>query len=158
MTEWRAAPDIAEIAKPIIESHHAHLLHYPVRFVYREPARKRNGAECWGTAEIVSGRFAHFVMTDEEKAMEGQEYGPKMFWIEICESAWDTLTDAQRKALIDHELCHCILEETEDGDLRMATVTHDIEEFNAIVERHGLWHDCLWHFGLTISEASVLDV
>lgn len=157
MPEWRPAPDIAEIAAPIIEAHHPHLVGYPIRFVYREPARVLRGSPCWATAEIISGRFAHFVMTDDEKAMEGQEYGPKMFWIEVCESAWDTLTDAQRQALIDHELAHCVLEETEDGDVRMSTVTHDIEEFNAIVERHGLWHEGLWKFGLTISEASVLD-
>lgn len=40
----------------------------------------------------------------------------------------------QRRALVDHELCHCRLE-GDDPEI----VPHDIEEFNVIIQRHGVW-------------------
>jgi hypothetical protein len=49
---------------------------------------------------------------------------------------WNLFNDAQRAALIDHELCHFRKnKETGAYDAR----GHDLEEFNEIVERHGIW-------------------
>lgn len=55
--------------------------------------------------------------------------------------------DQQRDALLDHELCHAAVALDEDGEIKQdeggRTVyrirKHDVEEFNAIVKRHGLW-------------------
>lgn len=154
VASWSPAPEVDAIGRQIIEQHHQHLVGYPVRFVFRTPRRVLRGSECLGTAEIISGRFAHFVMNEDEMAMEGQDKGPRMFWIEISLEDWEeSLSAAQQRALVDHELMHCDLEETEDGDLRMTTRPHDIEEFNEIVKRHGLWKSDLWEFGLTVAEA-----
>ncbi len=59
----------------------------------------------------------------------------------------DRVTDAQRRALLDHELEHAARAETKNGepavDERGRPVwrirKHDIEEFSAIVDRHGMW-------------------
>lgn len=59
-------------------------------------------------------------------------------------------SDAQRRALLDHELCHAALKydksgepvEDERGRKVYRTRKHDVEEFACIVERHGLYkHD-----------------
>ena len=58
-----------------------------------------------------------------------------------------TITDAQRKALLDHELCHATVKLDEDGEpardaldrIVYRTRKHDVEEFSEIVARHGIW-------------------
>lgn len=56
------------------------------------------------------------------------------FLICIAADTWPGLTAAQRTAVVDHELCHCVVDS--DGP---TTIGHDYEEFAAIIERHGLW-------------------
>lgn len=152
MPEWRPAPDLHELARPLIERHHAHLAGYPLRIVWRDPQWRLKGALVSATAEIVSGRFAHFVMTREEKGALGQDDGPRMFWIEVCGEAWESLSTTQRDALLDHELAHCVLLPTEDGDLKMSIAPHDVEEFQEIVRRHGAWTPQLWEMALNLAE------
>ena len=52
---------------------------------------------------------------------------------------WNDLTDKQKAAILDHELEHCFVEETETGDVIYKLLPHDLEEFNSIVTRHGLY-------------------
>lgn len=152
MIEYRDAPELHALAGLIIERDRPELIGYPIRLVWRTPARKAgHNRLAAGTAELVKGRFAHFVMTDEEKAMEGQEDGSRMFWIEIAADLWEDLTNAQRIALVDHEICHLHVGETDDGEYEMVIREHDVEEFDEVVRRHGLWTDDLWQLGLTMA-------
>ena len=67
--------------------------------------------------------------------------------ISLNREAWEVLTEAQRLALVDHELCHIAPQLDEDGEQKedghgqklWRTVKHYIEEFVEIVERHGLY-------------------
>ena len=68
---------------------------------------------------------------------EDQPYD--IFVIEVSEEVWDHLKLPAKKALIDHELAHCEIETDEDGRTSLAIRGHDVEEFEAIVKRHGLW-------------------
>ena len=79
-----------------------------------------------------------------------RELAPFDFVILLLESFWTSLgvTDEQRDALLDHELCHATVKldrRTGDPviDARGRTVyrlrKHDIEEFACIAERHGMW-------------------
>lgn len=64
------------------------------------------------------------------------------------------VTDDQRRALLDHELCHAALKYDTDGDAVRdekgryvyRTRKHDIEEFSSVVERHGLYKRDLERF------------
>lgn len=69
------------------------------------------------------------------------------------------MTDEQRIALLDHELCHAapMLDDRtqeqvvdERGRKVWRMVKHDIEEFGAIVQRHGLYKADLEKFGAEI--------
>ena len=65
----------------------------------------------------------------------------KIFWEDA------RVSDDQRRALLDHELCHGALKLDDNGepveDERGRKVyrirKHDVEEFEIIVERYGLW-------------------
>lgn len=72
------------------------------------------------------------------------------------------VTDAQRLALLDHELMHATVKldpQTHEPmvDERGRTVyrlrKHDIEEFGDVVERHGLWKKDLEHFAVKLRRA-----
>ena len=58
-----------------------------------------------------------------------------------------TTTDAHRRALLDHELCHASVRVDRHGEpivdergrVVFRTRKHDLEEFACIAERHGCW-------------------
>ena len=58
----------------------------------------------------------------------------------INESVWRELSKAQRIALLDHEFCHAAWD-PKKGEIKMAH--HDLEEFNAVVRRHGYWRESI---------------
>jgi hypothetical protein len=71
------------------------------------------------------------------------------------------VTPLQRRARIDHELCHAALkydsrgEPVEDGRGRKVyrIRKHDLEEFSAIASRYGCWKRDLEHFAAAIDRA-----
>lgn len=111
MTGYVAAPEVERIAEQLIDEHHHHK---------------------------VSGLPAHLVhLVRKDEPPEEVDF----FVIEIAANTWRTLTDEQKVALVDHELCHCITEipETVDKDRKLVIRGHDLEEFAAVVRQHGLW-------------------
>lgn len=54
-----------------------------------------------------------------------------IFQVEI----WTSLKLDQKRALVNHELCHC-----GRGESEWTIKGHDLEEFRQIIERHGFWH------------------
>jgi hypothetical protein len=68
------------------------------------------------------------------------------------------VTDLQRRALLDHELCHADVKLGPDGDPavdeRGRTVyrirKHDLEEFSAIAERYGTWKRDIESFAIAL--------
>lgn len=89
------------------------------------------------------------------------------FVILLRRSFWQDLrvTDAQRTALLDHELCHARLRYDakgepvydERGRLVYRLAGHDIEEFTAIVRRHGCYKADLESFAAALRLTAVQD-
>ena len=83
------------------------------------------------------------------------------FVILLNEEYWQGLDDAQKLAIIDHELCHAQIVCDADGEaqrddrgrLVCRIRKHDIEEFKDIVQRHGLYTDDL----AEIAKAAIAD-
>jgi len=48
------------------------------------------------------------------------------------------MDDERKRALIDHELTHCTVE-----DSVFKTRGHDVEEFHSIIQRYGTWSNTL---------------
>lgn len=82
------------------------------------------------------------------------------FVIVLNKEVWEDpeFSQAQKKALIDHELCHAARSRDEDGNLRTDSKGrpvwrlrgHDIEEFREIIDRHGCYKRDLEMFAKTI--------
>ena len=129
------APEVEEIAAQIVPTTHPHLTYAKMRYVFRSEHTKSQGREIWATANLLTGRTKFLS-------------GGYDFLIDVAEDVWNTLSTEQKFALIDHKLCHCVVGEKE----AWAIQGHDIEEFTAIIDRHGLWSDAAKEFAAVVEE------
>lgn len=129
MKEYSLSTEAALMAADLIPKYHEHLRLVRIEYVFVSDMIKSKGKELLGRAKKKSGLDAFLAM--QENADEPQPF----FVIEISKPAWDLLTQKQKKALVDHELCHCLW----DVDKGIYMRTHDVEEFSEIIKRHGLW-------------------
>lgn len=89
------------------------------------------------------------------------------FIILLSKEFWQDLkvTDAQRRALLDHELMHAAVKIGENGepeeDAKGRTVyrirKHDIEEFADTVKRHGIYRGDLDTFAAALRQAALAN-
>ncbi len=153
-TTFTAAPEVEALARDLIREHHQHLITHGVRvtFLFRDDVQKKAGQEVWGTCQKVSNLNA-FLAAGEDDQEEGET--PPFFVIVIARPIWDRATPAQRRALVDHELAHAYAEEDKEGAVRLTVLGHDLEEFRAVVNRHGLWREALKDFAAACEEAQL---
>jgi hypothetical protein len=161
-TIYRPAPAVERIAKELIPKHHDHLATVDIKYLFVDPPAKSKGDIVWGKASIVSGRAAYLLAvprlagTDaEQMGADGNDYS--IFVIEISEAIWGHLDDRERRALVDHELSHCWAGENERGEFKLATRGHDVEEFQAVVARHGLWRTEVREFAAVTEQLSLTE-
>lgn len=139
---WDEEEKFAEAAQPeaigrvLIDAIHEHLVNAQIGYLYREEISK-GGATVWAQASKVGGKLAHFSHLD--------------FLIEVNWTWWNQLEPAQRVALIDHELTHCERRETDDGE-SYGIAPHDLEEFNSIARRWGMWRPSMAHFANALGD------
>ena len=81
--------------------------------------------------QTVLGRAKCFPAAD-------RAVGAPDFSITLLLNWWELATDEQRRALVDHELCHCGLDDTGEYEKPMS-VPHEFEGFHAELARHGPW-------------------
>lgn len=168
-TRYWPAPELADLAAPIIAEHHPLLTEHPgdrIVWVWRDKAKTSRHKVTLGTASLVTGRAAMLIEAARTGALDDRAKNigfddHDLFVIEIAQDEWRShLDEAQRLALLDHELAHChvAIEYDEDNpEMEIGRTLeireHDIEEFRAIVERHGLWHHGLEDFAHAIKQS-----
>lgn len=122
---WTKAKDeVLELAQELIEEHHPDLSDAAIGIVFRDTAPVSNGKVTLGQASKVPPKMLPYLDLD--------------FLIWLAADFWEDATSVQRRALLDHELCHCSSFEGEN-----TIRPHDIEEFAEIVERYGYWNSGL---------------
>lgn len=121
--------DIYELVEELVAAHHDHLAEARIALVW--------------VHNVKPDRDGHLVLGKARKISQREQlWNEHDFSIELNEFAWRELKVEQRRALVDHELCHLAVdqdEETEEETFRIRK--HDLEEFNAVVRRHGLWRE-----------------
>lgn len=119
------APEVKEIAHELIPRHHPHLVEARIKYLFRRGNWTSKGRTRLGQAVKVSER---------DRVIHGYD-----FVVIINYDYWPALDEDQRRALVDHELCHCERNEDAQGNPKWNIRAHDVEEFQEIVRRHGLW-------------------
>lgn len=98
---------------------------------------------------------------DLDREIGGSE--PFDFVIILRRAFWqdEHVTDRQRRALLDHELCHATIKLDDHGEpavdergrLVYRTRKHDLEEFVEIGERYGCWKKDITEFARAVERA-----
>ncbi len=153
MVQLWQAPAVESLGRELVEAHHQHLQGKPLVFAFAPKSLKVRGRPAAGRAEIISGKAAAFAAGLPEQAGP-QDAEERFFLITIAYPVWVNLSDARKRALVDHELCHCGL--TEKGGLTIWP--HDVEEFRAIIDRHGLWEPGVEKFAESVSAAAQMSL
>lgn len=128
LAKYKLAPEIYEnYVVKIINNHRNDLSNAKIVTMFRRGKWYKKNMETWGSAKKVSPEMR--VLT-----------GPADFLIIVNAEIWKGLSEAERLALVDHELLHCVREDDDkNGNPRYGLRNHDFEGFYAEVRRHGIW-------------------
>ena len=131
MTTYTYAPEVRSIAARLIldVAEHGPLADARIEYVWRDKAPTHHGRTVLGRARRIGGLNAFLIRLDEP-GPDGEvgSDGP-LFVVEISADTWAHLTDDQRVALVDHELCHLKVDRGDDGELVLKIAGHDVEHF-----------------------------
>lgn len=124
------------IMRELIEAHHPQLAEAKIAIAWR--FRWRSDAD----GRIKLGQCKKG--SDLDRELHGHD-----FVILLNHELWNTsrFTEAQMRALLDHELCHAEVTKDSNGEPKVddrgrkcyRIRKHDVEEFREIVARHGEW-------------------
>lgn len=117
---------------------------------------------------VKADRDGRVVLGRMRKASElDREFVKHDLVLVLNRDQWHVLSEPQRLALVDHELCHArasldskTLEPVHDahGNRVYRLRKHDVEEFREIVERHGLWKADVELFAASTEKAKQLSL
>lgn len=134
----------------IIEAHHEHLKEAKIAIAWRF------GWKANADGRITLGQAKKG--SDLDRALHDHD-----FVILLNHEVWNqtSFTEAQMRALLDHELCHCAVAIDTSGDPKLdengrtcyRIRKHDIEEFRDVVSRHGVWKEDIESFVNAAMEA-----
>lgn len=123
---------------------------------WKDPDLQRFGdsiAAKYHPAKLADARF-NFVFKDGKgtNPVKAQKV-PKMwkdlgvidadYLLVVNAEIWKELDSEQKEAALDHELCHCKIEITPEGEQKYTMAPHDIEDFHEVYERHGDWKNTI---------------
>jgi hypothetical protein len=141
---YATAENVEREATSLIGLYHPELAMARFRYAFVDKASVKNGRPVRGKVRRVTGVLEFLLEAD--------------FLMEVALDQWNELTDTQRKALVDHLLEHCTGEEDEaegGGEMKWSVREPDVQEFSAILRRHGAWNDDLLAFA---SVAKTIDI
>ena len=139
MAEYCEVVEVADIARELIREHHTTLGEADIVYLFRDKAPKSKGKFTLGKAKKTS---------PIELTLSGYDF---VIW--VAEDKWNEMDWKQRRALVDHELSHCGLDE--DG--HWTTYEHDFTGFNSVLKRHGYWSNDLKQMKKNIQQMSLFE-
>ena len=155
-TTFTSADAVETIANECIKRWHPDLYGAQIRYVFRSKAVKNRGRHVLGKARKVTNLAAYLALGGMEEPEPDEPPSP-FFVIEIAYDTWELLTHDQRLALVDHELCHCVIDEDTERRDNLGLRGHDLEEFAAVVQRHGLWKPDVKYFAQVLRERELQE-
>lgn len=126
---YEASESLEALARELIQKHHGHLIEANIKYLFRTGNWEAKKRETWGQAKKVGKEVKY--LTDYD------------FIITIHRDVWEQINDDERRALLDHELQHCCAGTDDAGNKVWYIQGHDVEDFYAIIRRHGLWSKAL---------------
>ena len=126
---YEVSEELETIARELIQDHHSHLVEARIKYLFRTGNWEVKKRETWGQAKKVGKEVNYLTGYD--------------FIVTIHRDVWDQLEGKEKRALLDHELQHCSAGSDDAGNKIWYIQGHDVEDFYAIIKRHGLWSKSL---------------
>jgi hypothetical protein len=138
--QYDHAKDVETLANGLIPKYHSHLVNCKIAYIFKNKPITAKGRGVAATAEKVSAK---------NNLLSGYH-----FVITVAYPTWKELSDEIKLAVIDHELEHCFVEDDEKtGETKYKILPHDVEEFGAVIKRHGLYTKDLARIGRVVEDA-----
>ena len=140
---YGTAEGVETMAGELIPQFHPELATARFKYVFVDKASQKNGKPVRGKVRRITGILDFLIETD--------------FLVEVALDCWNEMHDSQRKALIDHLLESCTGEEDANngGEMKWSVREPDVQEFAAILRRHGAWNEDLAAFTVIAKEIDV---
>lgn len=141
MPGYDIAKEVKDVAEELIGHFYPKLAGLNIQYLFRDEAAVSNGKVTVAMACRVDDRNWALSHVD--------------FIIEVAKDVWNAAEPRFRRAVIDHELQHIGLHCDEQGAIKKDAKTnrvkgyirkHDMEEFEAVVSRHGSYRGDLRSF------------
>lgn len=145
--EIREADEVRAIARKLIADHHPHLEEATIRYLFTNQTRRKCDKVRLGSTQKLSPIMRYLTSGENRSVEDGAD-----FIILVGENEWTDLEPDQRRAMVDHELEHCGYEEDDEGNTKWVIRGHDVEEFAAVITRHGLWSHDLQRIGDVVDQ------
>lgn len=125
---WEATPEVYDVARELVAEYHPDLALVvdEIAIVFKEKASSAGGNAVLGKAKKASPLFGVLGSTDYK------------FILELAADTWQTLTGKQQRALLDHLLCGCRVDE-EDSGIKCSLAPPDIAFYFDEIDRWGDW-------------------
>jgi hypothetical protein len=146
-TDSQEGKEVRKLVNETVKAHHDHLRNAKIAIAWMVGQKKDKDGR------LVLGRM--------KKASElDRELHEHDLVLLLNREMWKVFGEKQRTALVDHELCHADEaldpngEAIEDahGRKQYRIRKHDLEEFAAVVRRHGLWKADLETFATAMDQ------
>lgn len=137
-----ASKKIVDIANEIIEKYHPELKDEKVAYIIRYSTWTKNGKQVLGSAKKCS---------EKETLLTGYNF------IITLSNLVLNMPSNTIKAIIDHELSHCGVDEDDYGEKKRYIIGHDLEDFAHIIKRHGLYSEDAKYFMEQTKQISFFD-
>jgi hypothetical protein len=144
MADYFWSDEAEKLAGGVIVQFHPHLANLKIAYLMKP--KKVEEAEETGVPELNKRKRGRprtkpmkmwiakaALLSSRYQAILAKDY---RFVIVVNQELWDALSLEQQVAVMDHELCHCVVD-TDTG--KCAIRKHDLEEFRAVVTRHGFY-------------------
>ena len=137
------AESVEEIARDLIRKHHSELVNIKIGYLWKNKLIKKGGREIIAQVAKCSDLVKSLCELD--------------VLVIVSFPAYNGLTDNQKRACIDHELTHILVDEDLAGNPKVKIIAHDVEEFGSVIERHGLYMNDLVLLGRVVQTVLVRD-
>lgn len=133
--QYRPATEVEEVARTLIRDYHRSLTNVRIEYLFTNRTPVKSGRDVWASVRRI-GSLPAYLAGETDPDGSGA-----LFCMVVAEQIWSALPHLKRVALIDHELCHCFVDQDEEGNEKPILLGHDLEEFVAVVARHGQWRN-----------------
>lgn len=157
--QYERATEVEKLAKRLVKEDHNDLLSKKIVFVFelkkdkqdQAVAQMRKGKAKVADVKIIGGLQAFLISGDEATGENGPDAFPV---VTISKHAWNALTDAQRPAAIDAQLCRLDYN-AETG--RPTIIDYDVNAHSRNVKKYGAWNEDLTHFFAAAKQAPLFE-